>query len=162
MYILNFLVNNKVTSAILFVILTVLAVVLVYNIFKIVKGIRLLITNKNGLAYEKYRNASAECLDSFELLQRTIETMVVGEVGKCIEKYAALGSRYPIKNLDDDVKAISTLVYSSLNKEVISSLRLIVNEQYIFSLICGTTTRLMLNTAMSLNNQLDTLGSVAL
>ena len=85
-----------------------------------------------------------------EKVKAILDEMIIAEVYSALRQYLSLNSKYPITNIDKDVKDVSNKVFNALNPKIYKS-DLLFNDTYILSYIVGQSFNIILKLTTELN-----------
>ena len=88
-----------------------------------------------------------------EKVKRMIDEMISVEIYSALRQYLPINAKYPIINLDTDIKAISSKVFNGLNPKLMHT-NMIFSEEYIMEYIVGQTFNTILQVVINHNSSL--------
>lgn len=88
-----------------------------------------------------------------ERIKAIIDQMISVEVYSVLKQYITMNTKYPITNIDVDIKNISTKIFDSVNPDVFHT-NLVFTNKYIMHYIVTQTFAIMLGLVTDFNSKL--------
>lgn len=159
----------KPTLQLIFIIIAILLCcimiwVLIYALYQIANFFKekqkLTIQTRNKTEYEllSLRTGTAYNLaykiKTTEELLTFIENSIDIEVGLIIRNLQTLHQKYDVKNMDEDIKNISSRIFQSFHGSVYTSNEIVITEDYLMKYIVEFTTTDLIKSVSELNNMI--------